>query len=277
MGASVEAVLADAADPWPVDDGAASCVVFSPPYNAGIDYDGAPAADQMEWEAYEAMAVSVMKNARRALGIPGGRCWVNVVPTVPAAQHVNGGNGGHSGQTSAARVSLIDIWTRAGDRAGLSFRDLIAWATPGRAADCAWGSFQSPSAPNTRGEWEAILAFSHGDWARPTPDRWKGWKDGEGEWPRLCSNVWSIRPETDRTHPAPFPLELPMRCIRLSTWPDERVLDPFVGAGTTMLAAQQLGRDCIGLDRSQQYVDMANERVAQLGLFGATNVEVVAQ
>ena len=254
----------DARDRWPIDNQSAACIVFSPPYNAGITYDGDATGDQMSWHEYRTLANTVMREAHRVL-IDGGRCWINVTPTVPA--EVNPA-GWHSGQTRADRVSLLSIWMTAADVADLNHCDVIAWATPGRGPGCAWGSYESPAGPNLRGEWEAIIACSRGPWARETPAEWHGWRDGEGGWPRLASNVWQIQPEADRSHPAPFPLELPMRCIRLSTWPDELVVDPFAGSGTTALAAQQLGRRFIGLERSTLYAAQARERTSQQTLFG---------
>ena len=66
----------------------------------------------------------------------------------------------------------------------------------------------------------------------------------------LVRNVWTMRPERRRDDaPAPFPLALPARAIRLSTWPGELVVDPFAGSGTTMRAAEELGRPALGFDR----------------------------
>jgi site-specific DNA-methyltransferase (adenine-specific) len=86
-----------------------------------------------------------------------------------------------------------------------------------------------------------------------------------GGWPELCSTVWNLAPAARQRdgHPAPFPLELARRCIRLSTWPGEVVLDPFAGTGTTLLAARQLGRRAIGIERSEAYCLAAIDRLAQ--------------
>jgi site-specific DNA-methyltransferase (adenine-specific) len=73
------------------------------------------------------------------------------------------------------------------------------------------------------------------------------------------TDVWEVRQEAKNEHPAPFPLELPLRCIKST---DAKViLDPFMGSGTTALAARQLGRSYIGCDNSEQYVAMAEERL----------------
>ena len=87
-----------------------------------------------------------------------------------------------------------------------------------------------------------------------------------GGWATLCSTVWQIAPARRDGHPAPFPLELARRAIRLSTWPGETVFDPFAGSGTTLLAARQLGRRAIGVERSERFCELAVSRLAQTGL-----------
>jgi site-specific DNA-methyltransferase (adenine-specific) len=84
-----------------------------------------------------------------------------------------------------------------------------------------------------------------------------------GAWPALCSTVWQIAPARRDGHPAPFPIELARRCIRLSTWPGETIFDPFAGSGTTVLAARQLGRRAIGIEASAAYCDQIVARLAQ--------------
>ena len=87
-----------------------------------------------------------------------------------------------------------------------------------------------------------------------------------GGWESLCSTVWHLAPARRDGHPAPFPVELARRAIRLSTWPDETVLDPFAGSGTTLLAARQLGRRAIGIERCERYCELAADRLAQMTL-----------
>ena len=130
-------------------------------------------------------------------------------------------------------------------------------------AGTAWGSWASPSAPNLRGDWESVLVACKGGWERiPPPDR-TDWQDGVGDWQSLCSTVWNLAPAHRDGHPAPFPVDLARRAIRLSTWPGETVFDPFAGSGTTLLAARQLGRRAVGIERSERYCELAVSRLAQ--------------
>ena len=80
----------------------------------------------------------------------------------------------------------------------------------------------------------------------------------------LTLDVWEIPPESARRvgHPAPFPVELPEQLIRLYTYADDLVLDPFMGSGSALVAAARLGRRYVGYDLDPTYVDIARRRVA---------------
>ncbi len=77
-------------------------------------------------------------------------------------------------------------------------------------------------------------------------------------------SVWDILPESARRvgHPAPFPTELPRRLIELYTFKDDLVLDPFLGSGSTAIAAAQTGRHYVGYEIDQQYAALAENRIA---------------
>lgn len=79
----------------------------------------------------------------------------------------------------------------------------------------------------------------------------------------LLTSIWRIPPERDNPHPAPFPIEIPVRCIYsvLDGKKEALVLDPFCGSGTTLVAAKALGYDYIGIDISQSYCEFARERL----------------
>jgi len=81
------------------------------------------------------------------------------------------------------------------------------------------------------------------------------------EFIKWTQDVWSISPETRRMHPAPFPEELARRVIKLFSFVGEVVCDPFVGWGTTCVAAKRLGRTWIGIDINPDYCKMATDRL----------------
>ena len=246
----------DARDVLPRIGGVAA-TVFSPPYNVAVDYDGHD--DVMPWDAYADLAAAVCDGVVGAQ--PHGRTWVNVTPIVPTKPAAADGE-------PNPRTSLLALWDRALEASGHEPWDYVTWPTPGRGPGCSWGSWESPSGPNMRGEWEIIIAAHTGpSWSRSTPDEFRGVKDTHGDWMSLTTNVWPMRPETrgGRTggHPAPFPSLLVSRCIRLSTWPGELVLDPFMGSGTTLRAAKDLGRRAVGIELSERYCEVAAKRLAQ--------------
>lgn len=75
------------------------------------------------------------------------------------------------------------------------------------------------------------------------------------------SDVWAITPERQQGHPAPFPQQLAENCILLTTKPGDCVYDPFVGSGTTLAAAEQLGRISIGTEIDAAYIALAQARL----------------
>jgi site-specific DNA-methyltransferase (adenine-specific) len=237
--------------------GPVAAVVTSPPYNTGRDY-GPEVSDELAWEDYEAMAAEAARLMAGVL-VEGGRAFVVVAPVLPAEQRPPGS---HSGRSARPRVLLARIWTEAMEAAGLALHDVIAWAgSPGPSG--AWGSWQSPASPSLRAAWETVLVACKGPWARRAPATMQDWRDEEGRWPELCSSLWRIPPTSAETsgHPAAFPTELAARCIRLSTWPGESVLDPFAGSGATLEAARALGRRALGIEASIQGCEAAAARL----------------
>jgi site-specific DNA-methyltransferase (adenine-specific) len=234
----------------------AAAVVTSPPYNVGLGYEGVP--DALAWPEYWSLAYRAAEVMAGVL-VTGGRAWVNTAVSVPEDP---GEGGPHSARPAKRRVMLAHRWAAILERAGLALVDQVAWCSP-RGAGTAWGSWASPAAPNLRGDWEAVTVVCRGGWERTPPAGYSDWRDGVGAWPALCSTVWNLTPARRDGHPAPFPVELARRCIRLSTWPGEVIFDPFAGSGTTLLAARQLGRRAIGVEASVAYCELAARRLGQ--------------
>lgn len=238
-----------------------AAVVTSPPYNLDMGYDGV--SDLMPWDEYRALARESCAEMARVL-VLGGRAWVNVMRTEPETltdgTHHNGQWGAKGGHL-VPRVDLTRLWGDALEAAGLHYRETIVWIQDSHDGACSWGSWRLPSAPNLRGDHEVVLLFHKGPWLRKAPIGLERWRDDLPGWETLCRNVWTIPPATRNGHPAPFPVELASRCIRLSTWPGETVLDPFMGSAATLEAALRVGRDATGVDLSAAYVEAAQARV----------------
>jgi hypothetical protein len=144
---------------------AAACVVTSPPYNVGLTYDGDDQGDVFAWDAYWRLADAAAQVMARAL-VPGGRAWVNTAVSVP---EIPGPPGPHSGRAGKRRVLLARGWADALELGGsLVLVDQVSWPSV-RAGGCAWGSWQSPAAPNLRGDHELITVACRGTWERQAP------------------------------------------------------------------------------------------------------------
>jgi site-specific DNA-methyltransferase (adenine-specific) len=135
----------------------------------------------------------------------------------------------------------------------------------GAGVSMAWGSWKSASNPVLRDVHEYILIFSKGDFGR---------KRGEGQEDTIekedfmawTKSVWDMNTESAKKvgHPAPFPEELPHRLIQLYSFTGDVILDPFMGSGTTAVAALKAGRKYIGYEIEPDYVELANERIGAL-------------
>jgi len=240
-----------------VADGSVALVVTSPPYFAGKQYEeelereGIPAS----YLEYLQMLTDVFAECVRKLE-PGGRIAVNVA---------------NLGRKPYRSLSA-DVIGILGDELGLLLRGEVIWQkADGASGSCAWGSFRSATNPVLRDVSERVIIASKGrfDRARSIAQR-----TAEGlphrstvltdDFLNLTLDVWSIPPESARRvgHPAPFPVELPEQLIRLYTYADDLVLDPFMGSGSSLVAAARLGRRYVGYDLDAAYVEMARERVA---------------
>ena len=119
----------------------------------------------------------------------------------------------------------------------------------------------SATAPHVIAPVELIVVLYKGEWKKKsgslkstiTAQEFKEWTNG----------IWTFNGESKRKigHPAPFPVELPYRCIKLFSYEDDIVLDPFAGSGTTLIAAMRTNRKSIGVDIEEQYCELAKNRV----------------
>ncbi|HEU5084858.1 MAG TPA: site-specific DNA-methyltransferase [Acidimicrobiales bacterium] len=238
-----------------IADGSVALVVTSPPYFAGKAYeealgqDGIP-ADYLE---YLAMLRDVFAECVRKLE-PGGRIAVNVA---------NLGRKPYRSLSSDVIAIFEDL--------GLLLRGEIIWQKgKGAGGSCAWGSFQRPGNPVLRDVTERVVVASKGrfDRAVDAKARAAAGMPSTGtmavdDFLEATLDVWELAPESARRvgHPAPFPVELPLRLIELYTYAGDLVLDPFMGAGSTAVAAVRSGRHFVGFDTDPAYVEGALARV----------------
>jgi site-specific DNA-methyltransferase (adenine-specific) len=223
-------------------DSSVHLAVTSPPYNVGKTYD-----QDLTLGEYRQLLKAVFTEVFRVL-VTGGRVCVNVAnlgrkPYIPLHSHVIS--------------DMFDI--------GFLMRGEIIWNKGSSAgASTAWGSWQSAANPSLRDTHEYILVFSKGSFSRSANGRLQNTISKE-EFLSCTKSVWEFPAEsaTRVRHPAPFPIELPYRCIQLYTFQGDVVLDPFCGVGSTCVAAAKSGRHFVGYDVNQEYVDAALKRIGE--------------
>ncbi len=249
--------VGDARDMAAVPDASVALVVTSPPYFAGKEYEtalgeGHVPADYLD---YLTMLRDVLAECVRTLE-PGGRIAVNVA------------NLGRRPYRSLA----ADVTTILQDDLRLLLRGEVIWQKQrGASGSCAWGSYQSPANPVLRDTTERVIVASKGRFDRvgrgsaSVGDPGVATIPGD-EFMEATLDLWEIPAEsaTRVGHPAPFPVALVERCIQLFTYDGDVVLDPFMGSGTTAVAAVNTGRRYVGYDTDSDYVRAARERVASM-------------
>jgi site-specific DNA-methyltransferase (adenine-specific) len=221
-------------------------MVTSPPYNASKTYDADLALSE-----YLELLRGVFDECYRVL-VPGGRACINVAnlgrkPYIPLSSFIN--------------QIMIEI--------GFLPRGEIIWNKAASAGvSCAWGSWKSASNPTLRDVHEYILVFSKGEFKLPRSrnEKDEGRVDtiGKEEFIEWTKSIWTFPTVSAKRvgHPAPFPVELPSRCMEMYTFTGDVVLDPFAGSGSTGIAAKKNDRKYLLFDISQEYCDLAQKRIA---------------
>ncbi len=236
-----------------IEDNSIHLVITSPPYNMDIPYDTYD--DHKPWTEYEAMIKRVF-DACYKKSITGGR----IACVVPDVSSVADGN-----PPFFLAIEMYQ-WLK---ECGFSPRECLMWVktSEGKAEEgttalaansTAWGSWCSPSNPCLRSRSEFILIFhksspqlgiSAGQQTDITTDEFKAW----------TQNVWFIPSTSSKDHPAIFPMELAKRLVKLYSFTEQTVMDPFMGIGTTGVTA--INRHFIGFDLSERYCKIAMERI----------------
>lgn len=256
----------DARNMAAVPTGSVALVVTSPPYFAGKQYeeelerDGVPSS----YLEYLGLLTDVFAECVRTLE-PGGRIAVNVA---------------NLGRKPYRSLSA-DVIRILEDDLGLLLRGELVWRkAEGANGSCAWGSFRQAGNPVLRDLTERVVVASKGRFDRALTARQRAARGlphrstlRTDDFLGLTLDVWEIPPEraTRVGHPAPFPVELPEQLIRLYTYVDDLVLDPFMGSGSALVAASRLGRRYVGYDLDPAYVDLARARVRDEGARGSAD------
>ena len=217
-------------------------IFTSPPYNFGMEW--ADSGEKKKWEKYFNKLKLIFRQCIRTLKY-GGRLVINIQPFfsdyIPSHHIISN--------------MIMNL--------GMIHRNEIIWDKNNYTAKfTSWGSWSSPSCPYFKYTWEFLEVFSKGDIKKNgskgkidiLPQEFKEWVIGR----------WNIAPERrmkEFKHDAMFPEELAERIIKLFSFKEDIVLDPFNGAGTTTHMAQKLGRKYIGIEINQDYCQKAQKRI----------------
>ena len=222
-------------------------MITSPPYNVSKEYD-----NDLSLEEYLNLLKNCFAETYRVL-VDGGRACINIAnigrkPYIPLSDYVS--------------KIMIEI--------GFNMRGEIIWnKSAGAGISTAWGSFQSASNPILRDVHEYILIFSKGNYKRERDKNEKEFRKdniSKEEFIEWTKSVWTMNPESAKRigHPAPFPEELPNRLIKLFSFTNDIVLDPFMGSGTTAIASIKNNRNFVGYEINEEYINLANNRIEKL-------------
>jgi site-specific DNA-methyltransferase (adenine-specific) len=230
-----------------LSDGSVDLVVTSPPYNLDVAYDGY--RDALPYDRYLAW-VERWASALYQVAGDGGRACINVP--------LDSNKGGK-------RAMYVDYVERF-RAAGWTYQTTIVWNEQNISRRTAWGSWMSPTAPFVTAPVEMVPVFFKETWPRKKGDR--HWEIGRDEFLQWTLGTWEFPGENPKKlgHPAPFPEELPRRLIRLYSFVEDVILDPFLGSGTTCAVAKRLGRRSIGVDIDMHYCEMAADRCRRISL-----------
>ncbi|MBF2057957.1 MAG: site-specific DNA-methyltransferase [Cyanobacterium sp. T60_A2020_053] len=217
-------------------------IVTSPPYNVGIEYNSNN--DELSYQDYLEFSEKWMSNCYR-WSHPEARFLLNIP--------LDKNKGGH-------RSVGADLTTIA-QKVGWLYHSTIIWNEGNISRRTAWGSWQSASAPYVIAPVELIVVLYKNKWKKT-----KGTKKSDiskEEFMQWTNGLWVFNGESKKRigHPAPFPKQLPYRAIKLFSYQDDLVFDPFTGSGTTLIVAENTKRKSVGVEIDTHYYELAKERI----------------
>lgn len=221
-----------------MEDDLLDLTITSPPYNVDLKYinydDNRSMENYLEW-------LTVIFSKIYAKTKTGGRCVINI--------------GDQKNGQISLHTEIINLMNKIG---WLNF-SIIIWNKNTCNARTAWGSYQSPSQPSFPRPFEYILIFAK----KQLNLNFKAITDlSKKEFADWSYGLWAIKPETKKIdHPAPFPIDIPKRCMKMLSWVDSIVYDPFMGSGTTAIACKITNRKYIGSEISNEYCQISENRL----------------
>ncbi len=219
-------------------------IVTSPPYNVGIQYGSCSSNDNISYSKYLDFTRAWLLRCFDFLK-DDGRICVNIA--------IDTRKNGY--QSTGADVTTI------AKQVGFQYYSTIVWNKRAISTHKIWGTWMSAKFPCVISPVELILVF-YKKYQRKTNENVKS-DMTESEFINWTNGLWTFNGENRQKigHPAPFPIELPRRCIKLFSFVGDTVFDPFAGSGTTLIAAAMLDRIGIGVEINPCYCEIAKKRI----------------
>jgi len=250
-------------------EGSVDLIVTSPPYGVAIEYDVHD--DDMVWEQYVKFTYSWMEQAFRVLK-DDGRIALNIPYEI-------------NRQAKGGRIFMVsEVW-QIMKNIGYKFFGVVDLEeeSPHRSRTTAWGSWMSPSAPYIYNPKECVILAYKKDhikkikgepqWSNELVDvedvngvikqKKVYTEEDKRDFIDLVFGQWNYFADTRSLTKATFSMDIPSKAIKILTYKNDLILDPFSGSGTSLVAAEVLNRRWIGIELSPNYTKVANERVAK--------------
>ncbi len=227
-----------------VEEESIDLIVTSPPYNVDIKYNSYD--DKIPYDVYLEFTEKWLEKAYKLLREDGRLCL-----NIPLDKNKGGQQSVYADIVSIAK------------KIGWKYHSTIIWNEQNISKRTAWGSWLSAAAPYVIAPVEMIVVLYKKRWKKTSGTRISDITREEFiEW---TNGVWSFMGEskTRVKHPAPFPVELPKRCIKLFSFVGDTVLDPFLGSGSTLIACVLTNRKGIGIEIDERYCEIARQRLLQ--------------
>ena len=226
-----------------VDRESIDLIVTSPPYNVGKAYSGDGSADAISYDEY-------LRFSRKWLA----NCYHWVRHTGRLCVNVSIDKNKHGKQPLSADITKLAM------EVGWKYHATILWNEGNISRRTAWGSWMSASAPHVIAPVEVIIVLYKGEWKRERQGKSDITRTEFKEW--VLGN-WQFNGESGKRigHEAPYPRELPKRCLKLFSFVGDTILDPFVGSGTTMIEAINNGRAARGIELEARHCELTRQRI----------------
>ncbi len=230
-----------------VENDSIDLVVTSPPYNVGIEYDSYD--DSLSYSDYFNLMTFIFQFVYDKLK-DDGRIAINI----PYEAKFPNGN---------KRVFFASEFWNMLKGIGFKWSGIVDLkeVSPQRSKLSAWGSWLSPSAPYVYNPKECILICYKNQWKKERKGKSYFNDDIKNEFIELTSGQWYYTPEVKGYTKANYSISLPMNALKILSWENDIVLDPFIGSGTTALACEMMGRKWIGIELSENYCKITANRI----------------